>query len=188
MDRALNPGTGTGAGGGGGEKKGKMMESVEEGFRKGLKMMDEAYRLGDEGRANLTKPDHHRSTTTAASAAAQQQAAAAAAAKKKAIRAGSQQPEVTFKSIVEDYAAKHNLMVIPTGRAHEISRMPLYRVSATADGKGGLVVYVFDDAVYAPDPNVGAAGGGAGGEFRVVSLENMVLRAMKGGVGGGGTG
>ncbi len=36
--------------------------------------------------------------------------------------------EITFKSIVEEYAADHNLLFMPTGKAHVKSRMPLYRV------------------------------------------------------------
>jgi tuftelin-interacting protein 11 len=80
--------------------------------------------------------------------------------------------EITFRAIVEDYAATHNLIFLPAGRVHEHSRMPLFRVSPTADGKGGILVYVLDDAVWAPDET---------GEYRAITLENMVLRATKGG-------
>jgi tuftelin-interacting protein 11 len=47
--------------------------------------------------------------------------------------------------------------------------MPLYRVSKTADGKGGLVVYILDDAVWAPQLD--------GDDYRAISLDDMVLRA-----------
>jgi len=77
--------------------------------------------------------------------------------------------EITFRSIVEEFAASHNLLFIPAGRAHEKSRMPLFRVSSSVGGKGGLLVYVQDDAVWAPD----------GDEYRAITLEDMVLRAIK---------
>ncbi|KAG1760263.1 hypothetical protein EV702DRAFT_1284894 [Suillus placidus] len=77
--------------------------------------------------------------------------------------------EITFRSIVEEFAASHNLLFIPTGRAHEKSRMPLFRVSSSIGGKGGLLVYVQDDAVWAPD----------GDEYGAITLEDMVLRANK---------
>ena len=76
--------------------------------------------------------------------------------------------EITFRSIVEEFAASHNLLFIPTGRAHEVSRMPLFRVSPTADGKGGILVYIQDDAVWAAVD---------GKEYGAISLEDMVLRA-----------
>jgi tuftelin-interacting protein 11 len=48
--------------------------------------------------------------------------------------------------------------------------MPLFRVSLTVDGKGGILVYIQDDAVWAP---VAADGG-----YRAISLEDMVSRAV----------
>jgi tuftelin-interacting protein 11 len=49
--------------------------------------------------------------------------------------------------------------------------MPLFRVSPTADGKGGVLVYILDDVVWAPDE---------AGEYQAITLENMVLCATKG--------
>ncbi|KAI5999403.1 hypothetical protein F5J12DRAFT_784726 [Pisolithus orientalis] len=80
----------------------------------------------------------------------------------------SRTQEVTFRSIIEDYGAEHNLLFIPIGRAHEKSRMPLFRVS-NASGKGGILVYVHGDAVWAPE----------GDEYRAITLEEMVLRVNK---------
>jgi tuftelin-interacting protein 11 len=47
--------------------------------------------------------------------------------------------------------------------------MPLYRVSSNTSGKGGILVYLLDDVVWA----------GEGDEWKPVSLEEMVLRATK---------
>ncbi|KAI0352110.1 TFP11-domain-containing protein [Trametes cingulata] len=135
------------------------MPGVAQGFTRGLQMMNKAIELGPEAPTRLPRPDHRLSTPTVA----------APTAKPKEKPRPTRTQEITFRSIVEDYAASHNLLFIPTGRADERSRMPLYRVSQSADGKGGILVYILDDAVWALD----------GGEYRAISLENMVLRATK---------
>ncbi len=112
----------------------------------------------------LPRPEHNHSSPTPTATA---KGRAAAATKNPPARL----QEITFRSIVEDFAATHNLMFLPSGRVHERSRMPLFRVSPTADGKGGVLVYILDDAVWGPDE---------GGEYRAITLENMVLRATKG--------
>ncbi|KAA1469025.1 TFP11-domain-containing protein [Dentipellis sp. KUC8613] len=136
---------------------------IQDGFTRGLQLMNKAIELGPDAPSKLPKPDHHRRPPTPA------QSIPAAQAKKPPTRV----QEITFRSIVEDFAASHNLMFVPAGRVQEKSRMPLFRVSPTADGKGGLLVYILDDAVWAPTPE---------GDYRAISLENMVLRATKSGI------
>jgi tuftelin-interacting protein 11 len=46
--------------------------------------------------------------------------------------------------------------------------MQLFRVSPTADGKGGLLVYILDDAVWAP---------GDGDDYQAITLDDMVSKA-----------
>ncbi|KAG6898976.1 hypothetical protein C0993_002065 [Termitomyces sp. T159_Od127] len=152
--------------------KGTFPESVQalpgvgRGFTRGLQLMNKAIELGPDAPSQLARPDF-RAELTAASTLVRNGTSAASAK-------GPQRPsglvhEITFRSIAEEFAAAHNLLFIPTGRAHEISRMPLYRVSPTADGRGGLVVYIQDDAVWAPVID--------GEGYRAISLEDMVLRA-----------
>ncbi|KAI0272323.1 GC-rich sequence DNA-binding factor-like protein-domain-containing protein [Gloeopeniophorella convolvens] len=143
------------------------LPAVRDGFTRGLQLMNTAIELGPEAPAKLPRPEHSRGGGLAP-----------ATETAKGVGAGTKKPppsrtqEITFRALVEEFAASHNLMFMPAGRVHERSRMPLYRVSSTADGKGGVLVYVLDDAVWAPDEE---------GEYRAVTLENMVLRAMKGG-------
>ncbi|THH00608.1 hypothetical protein EW026_g1949 [Hermanssonia centrifuga] len=138
------------------------MPSVSQGFTRGLQLMNKAIELGPNAPTQLPRPDHKAPLLSPKVAPTSRQ--------------GTPKPrpsrtqEITFRSIVEDYAATHNLLFIPTGKAQEKSRMPLFRVSASVDGKGGLLVYILDDAVWAPD----------GDEYRAITLENMVLRATKG--------
>ena len=137
------------------------MPGFQQGLTRALQLMNKAMELGPDAPMKLPKPDHSGAATPPI---ATTKAAAIP------IRPSRTQ-EISFKSIVEEYAAEHNLLFFPTGRVHEKSRMPLYRVSTTVDGKGGALVYIQDDAVWASD----------GDEYRAVSLDDMVLRATKGG-------
>lgn len=137
------------------------MPGVAQGFTRGLQLMNKALELGPDAPTRLPRPDHAVPLAPATPVPTLK-------GKEKARPVRTQ--EITFRDIVEDFASSHNLLFIPTGKAHEQSRMPLYRVSMSADGKGGILVYILDDAVWAPD---------ASGEYRAISLEDMVLRATK---------
>lgn len=135
------------------------MPSVAQGFTRGLQLMNKAIELGPDAPTRLPRPDHRAPLATTPTPSKK------GTPNVRPVRT----QEITFRSIVEDYASSHNLLFIPAGRVHEKSRMPLFRISQTVDGKGGLLVYIMDDAVWAPD----------GDEYRAISLENMVLRATR---------
>ncbi|KAF9047173.1 TFP11-domain-containing protein [Hymenopellis radicata] len=136
---------------------------VERGFTRGLQLMNQAIELGSSAPTKLAKPDFRAEI-----------APPPAPSKKAAPRpSASRTQEITFKSIVEEFAASHNLLVIPSGRAHEKSRMPLFRVSRSTDGKGGLLVYILDDAVWAAVEGIG----GPAEDYIAITLDSMVLRA-----------
>ncbi|KAI0286095.1 GC-rich sequence DNA-binding factor-like protein-domain-containing protein [Russula aff. rugulosa BPL654] len=139
------------------------LPAVHDGFTRGLQLMNMAIELGPDAPKKLPRPDSRNSPAPSGTA----KGTATAAAKNLPARL----QEITFRSIVEDFAATHNLMFLPSGRVHERSRMPLFRVSPTADGKGGVLVYILDDAVWAPNES---------GEYQAITLENMVLCATKG--------
>ncbi|KAJ3524489.1 hypothetical protein NMY22_g10973 [Coprinellus aureogranulatus] len=147
----------------------RSLPNIERGFRYGLQLMNDAITLGPEAPAKLKKPDFRAELTAKQTPS---RTPSARDAEKRPARPSARATEITFRAIVEEYAAGHDLLFIPTGRAHEKSRMPLFRVSATTDGKHGLLVYVLDDAVWAPQP-----GGLENEEFRAISLEDMVTRA-----------
>jgi tuftelin-interacting protein 11 len=136
------------------------LPGVSRGFTRGLQLMNKAIELGPEAPTHLTRPDFRAELLAEGSAAQGQR------------NGSSSRParttEVTFRTIVEEFAASHNLLIMPTGKAHEVSRMPLFRVSRTVDGKGGLLVYILDDAVWAP---------AEGNEYRAITLDDMVARA-----------
>ncbi|EIW79317.1 TFP11-domain-containing protein, partial [Coniophora puteana RWD-64-598 SS2] len=143
------------------------LPGIERGFTRGLQLMNQAIELGPDAPTKLPKPDF-RTETALASARSSRAGTPQREAKKPP---PARVTEVTFRDIVEEFAAQHNLLFVPTGRAHEKSRMPLFRVSTTVDGKGGLLVYVLDDAVWAADPETG--------DYRAITLEDMVVRANR---------
>lgn len=148
------------------------LSGVSRGFTRGLQLMNKAIELGPDAPTRLSRPDYKSELALASSPASSR--VGSKEASKPVPRMSSRTQEITFRAIVEEYAADHNLLFIPAGRAHEKSRLPMYRVSLTADGKHGLLVYILDDAVWAPKP-----GGAAmeSEEFRAISLEDMVERA-----------
>ena len=144
------------------------MAGVDRGFTRGLQLMNKAIELGPEAPTKLAKPEFVTEIAASSSARTARNSA-------KPARPSARSIEITFRSIVEEYAASHNLLFVPTGKAHELSRMPLFRVSRSVDGKKGLLVYILDDAVWAPKVDVTNA---EAEEFRAISLEDMVLRAL----------
>lgn len=135
------------------------MSGVERGFTKGLELMNKAIELGPAV-SQLPRPD----VQTAGAPPLPAKARIAAKVM------SSRTQEITFRSIVDDYASSHNLMFFPAGKVDEKSGHALFRVSKSVDGKGGLLVYISDDAVWATD----------GDQYRAIPLEEMVLRASKG--------
>lgn len=134
------------------------MSGVERGFTKGLELMNKAIELGPAV-SQLPWPEVQLAGTPTGSAKAR------TSVKVKSSRT----QEITFRSIVDDYASNHNLMFFPAGKVDEKTGHALFRVSKSVDGKGGLLVYIADDAVWATD----------GDQYRAISLEEMVLRASK---------
>ena len=76
--------------------------------------------------------------------------------------------EVTFRSIVEEFAARSNLVFLATGKAHE-KGFPLFRVSQSVDGKSGLTVYLDGDVVWVLEK----------GEWHPASIEEMAAKALR---------
>jgi len=50
---------------------------------------------------------------------------------------------------VEEWCADEGLIMIPLHEAHLQSGLPLFRITASANGKGGLLIYLKGDVVWA---------------------------------------
>jgi tuftelin-interacting protein 11 len=57
--------------------------------------------------------------------------------------------ETSFKDIVEAWCAEENLLLIPLRKADEKTGFPLFRITASATGKGGVVTYFKGEILYA---------------------------------------
>jgi tuftelin-interacting protein 11 len=56
--------------------------------------------------------------------------------------------EMSFKDYVEAWCAEENLLLIPLRKADERTGFPLFRITASATGKGGVVTYFKGDVLY----------------------------------------
>lgn len=57
--------------------------------------------------------------------------------------------EATFRDVVESWCSEESLLLIPLRKAHDVTGAPLFRITASAAGQGGVVVYMKDDVLYA---------------------------------------
>ncbi|KAK3117263.1 hypothetical protein LTR53_001523 [Teratosphaeriaceae sp. CCFEE 6253] len=54
-----------------------------------------------------------------------------------------------FKDVVEAWCAEEDLTMVPLREAHPVTGLPLSRITASASGKGGVVVYLKGDIIWA---------------------------------------
>ena len=136
------------------------IKGVAHGFNKGLQLMQTAMELGKDAPTKLRKPDMEPMP------ASKDKGKSKTSTVKKPTKAPV--AEITFRAIAEDYAAQHDLIFLPVGRSHPTTGKPLFKVCKGVDGRKGVTVYVGEDAVFAMVED---------GEFRAVSLDDMVRRA-----------
>lgn len=89
----------------------------------------------------------------------------------------SQEAPTTFRDVVEDWCTEQGLIMMPLREAEHQTGLPLYRITASASGRGGVVVYLKGDVVWVR----GSGGVGVGVEgkgFAPVGLdEGLAARA-----------
>jgi tuftelin-interacting protein 11 len=56
--------------------------------------------------------------------------------------------EMSFKDVVEEFCAEENLLMIPLREAHDQTGLPLFRITASATGRGGAVAYLKGDILW----------------------------------------
>ncbi|WPH00247.1 TFP11-domain-containing protein [Acrodontium crateriforme] len=64
-------------------------------------------------------------------------------------RAQAQIDAMDFKDVVESWCADEDLTMVPVREAHPTNGLPLFRITASASGKGGVLVYFKGDVVWA---------------------------------------
>ncbi|KAL4932213.1 putative G-patch domain protein (TFIP11) [Aspergillus undulatus] len=122
---------------------------VDEEWNKALRTMDLAAQLGDRAAVDLPPPS--TSSTTSKTTAAQQQPAPQASTSASAPEQPRKQKiieEVAFKDILESWCAEEGLIMLPLREAHPQNGQPLFRITASATGKGGVVAFIQGDVVW----------------------------------------
>lgn len=56
--------------------------------------------------------------------------------------------QTTFKDVVEEWCAENGLLLFPLREADLQTGLPLFRITASASGRGGVVVYLKGDVVW----------------------------------------
>lgn len=118
---------------------------VDEEWKKGLQTMDLASRLGDRAAAELPPPTAAKQGAPREPPSAVPRAAMEAS---KAPRAPKIVEEVAFKDILESWCTDQNLFIRPLREAHPQNGLPLFRITASATGKGGVVAFIQGDVVW----------------------------------------
>lgn len=119
------------------------LHGIQIGFQAALTLMEEALRLGPQ-RSSLPLPDV-KALQRIASIPADHQANTGGAA----VAAVDEGVASSFRQVVEEAAAEADLIVQPLNRTEVKSGMPLYRISRSIDGKGGVTFYLEEDVVFA---------------------------------------
>ena len=120
------------------------VKAVAEEWDRGLELMNQALELGDQAATDLPPPTTRNSTSINPPITT-----------KDAMRSEPPPPisnpttETSFKDLVEDWCATEDLMLVPLREAHSKTGLPLFRITASASGKGGVQIYLKGDVVWA---------------------------------------
>ncbi|KAJ5183567.1 hypothetical protein N7492_001183 [Penicillium capsulatum] len=124
---------------------------VDDEWKKGLQTMDLALQLGDRVATELQRP---MATRTAIPTREEAVAEAAAASTPAPAKVKPQVDEVAFKDIVENWCVEQGLIILPLREAHPQNGLPLFRITASATGKGGVVAFLQGDVVWVQNKKV----------------------------------
>ena len=136
------------------------MQGVARGFTTGLELMRTATELGPQKASQLRKPVFEPLSSAP-------KGSPAPATQVPSRRLEPQTADITFRSLAEEIAAQNDLLFLPLGRSHDVTGRPLFKVCKGVDGKGGITLYVGEEAVFAQAED---------GLFRMISLDEMLKR------------
>ncbi|KAJ5138577.1 uncharacterized protein N7515_003425 [Penicillium bovifimosum] len=121
---------------------------VDEEWNKALQTMNLALELGDRAAAELPRPTAARTTLPTREDKVAKASAAAAAATPEPRAKPAAVEEVGFKDILEGWCLEQGLIMLPLREAHPQNGQPLFRITASATGKGGVVAFIQGDVVW----------------------------------------
>ena len=147
------------------------MPAISHGFTAGLGLMNDAMQLGTSAPQQLRRPTFkplQPTKSSSSSSASRDKSNPSKTAVPLPVRPPAEEEEFTFRSLAEDYASQQDLVFVPLGRSHTDTGKPLFRVAKGVDGRGGVTVYVGEEAVFALVED---------GSYRAVTMHDMAKRA-----------
>jgi tuftelin-interacting protein 11 len=123
---------------------------IDEEWNKALHTMDLAAQLGDRAASELPPPTTATATSSKPTTPSQQQKPTTQQplSSEPAPRKPKVVEEVAFKDILESWCAEEGLIMLPLREAHPQNGQPLFRITASATGKGGVVAFIQGDVVW----------------------------------------
>ncbi|KAI4721763.1 TFP11-domain-containing protein [Aureobasidium sp. EXF-10727] len=115
---------------------------VQAEFDKAIATINDALTLQEQGRdmAELAAPAAGPSRPIVAASATTTPATTTNRA---------EQQEMSFKDVVEEWCSEHDLTLLPLREAHPSTGLPLFRITASVSGRGGVVVFFRGDILWA---------------------------------------
>lgn len=117
------------------------LPSVSASWDEAYTLINQALDLGDARLTDLPAP-------RVESARASPETPELSKSIREAPRPAEQPEELSFKDIVEEFCAEENLLLKPLREAHDLTGLPLFRVTASATGKGGVIAYLKGDILW----------------------------------------
>lgn len=119
---------------------------VQKEWQKGDQMINQALDLQEEGLplSKLAAPAAGPARPISKEIGKKMERQAAAAKPQPAAKDLAQD----FKDIVENWCADEDLTMVPLREAHPQTGLPLFRITASATGKGGVIVYIKGDIIW----------------------------------------
>ncbi|RPA74388.1 TFP11-domain-containing protein [Ascobolus immersus RN42] len=147
--------------------------TVRDGFERGLHLMNRAIDLGSDV-SQLPAPELPPIPTSSSTAPKQKPKKVA----KEPLSIPELNPDATLREILEEWCAENELLLIPMRKSHG-NGAPLFRISESASGSGGVVCFVRDDVVWVKEGRNGGEGSGKGEEWRPRGFEEIKKRVLK---------
>jgi tuftelin-interacting protein 11 len=114
-------------------------------WQKGLEMMELALELGDRASDELPPPlPRETKDFTKHSLNGHK-----APKPEKAVPPVVIEEDMSFKDQVDQWCISENLLMIPMREAHATTGLPVFRITASATGRGGVLIYLKGDVVWA---------------------------------------
>ncbi|KAF7454661.1 GCFC domain containing protein [Pyrenophora tritici-repentis] len=118
------------------------LPSVASGWNEAYFLFNQAFDLGEARMTDLPAPQ------VEGTEASPDTTQFSKSVKKEPPRPAPQVEEATLKDILEEFCAEENLLLIPLREAHTQTGLPLFRITASATGRGGAVAYLRGDVLW----------------------------------------